>query len=137
MSMNEPLVEDNVVNQMVARSLLEMAGYCVVIADNGVKGVKAWKGGEFEAILMDCQMPEMDGYQATAEIRRCEARKVRVPIIALTASAMIGARENCLAAGMDDFLAKPIQAAELELVLEKWLGRRKAETAGLSTGLRN
>lgn len=131
------LVEDNAVNQIVAKSSLEMAGYVVVIADNGVKGVAAWKSGDFDAILMDCQMPEMDGYQATAEIRRCEAGKLRVPIIALTASAMVGARDKCLEAGMDDFLSKPIQAADLQRILEKWLGTRGAERAGLSTVLRN
>ena len=119
------LVEDNAVNQIVAQSLLGMAGYRVEIAANGLMGVAAWQRGSYDAILMDCQMPEMDGYEATAEIRKCEAGKSRVPIIALTASAMVGERERCLAAGMDDFLSKPIQAAELQRVLANWLGQAK------------
>lgn len=115
------VVEDNLVNQIVVRSLLETMGYQVSIASDGEEGVASWSSGAFDVILMDLHMPKMDGVQATIEIRKQEAVGKRIPIIALTASAMANEKERCIAAGMDDFLAKPIQGAELNRVLQHWL----------------
>ncbi|MCX6613564.1 MAG: response regulator, partial [Acidobacteria bacterium] len=115
------VVEDNMVNQLVVQSLLEMMGYHVALASDGVEGVAAWKNSHFDAILMDSHMPNMDGALATSEIRKQESSARRIPIIALTASAMESEKERCFAAGMDDFLSKPIQAEELNRVLSHWL----------------
>jgi PAS domain S-box-containing protein len=110
------LAEDNPVNQRLAVRILEKAGHSVVLADNGVQAVRAWQGGRFDLILMDMQMPEMDGFEAVAEIRRLEKLnpdRPATPIIALTAHAMKGDRERCLAAGMQEYVAKPIKAQTL------------------------
>ena len=112
------LAEDNVVNQRVARHLLEKEGHRVVLAVNGKEALAAWRRHPFDLILMDVQMPEMDGLEATAEIRRCETGSP-IAIVALTAHAMPGDRERCLAAGMDDYLAKPISKADLLKVLTR------------------
>ena len=115
------LVEDNLVNQEVACALLELTGVTVVAALDGESAVAAWAEGPFDLVLMDCQMPGMSGYEATAEIRRRET-DTRTPIVALTANALLGDRERCLAAGMDDYLAKPFGRQDLEGVLARWLG---------------
>ena len=108
------LVEDNVVNQMVAQSLLERRGFEVVVAGNGREGVEAFQRGAFDLVLMDIQMPEMDGFEALAAIRALEERTGRhTPVVALTAHAMKEDRDRCLAAGMDDYLSKPIEASRL------------------------
>jgi signal transduction histidine kinase/DNA-binding response OmpR family regulator len=117
------LAEDNLVNQKVASRMLEKRGHTVTIVSDGVAAVKAFKAHRFDIILMDVQMPEMDGLQATAQIRRMEQElglpeNPRIRIIALTAHAMASDRARCLAAGMDDFISKPIQAAELFKLLE-------------------
>ncbi len=117
------VVEDNKVNQLVAQSLLEMMGHHVTLACDGAEGVAAWKTGSFDAILMDSHMPNMDGAQATAEIRKMELPESRIPIIALTASVMGSEKERCFAAGMDDFLSKPIQVTDLNRVLNHWLSQ--------------
>jgi len=117
------VVEDNAVNQKVTTLMLARLGYSAEIAPNGKEALRAVSAGRYDAILMDCQMPEMDGYQATREIRRHHAA-AQVPIIAMTAGAMHGHREHCLAAGMDDYLAKPVQPAALADVLDRWLNRR-------------
>jgi two-component system sensor histidine kinase/response regulator len=117
------LVEDHRVNQRVLQLLLEQLGYEVVIASNGVEGVEWFKKKTFDAILMDCQMPELDGYGATSRIRKLEssAGKPRhLPIIAMTAHAMEGDRQRCLDAGMDDYLSKPVQVEALADVLSHW-----------------
>jgi two-component system, sensor histidine kinase and response regulator len=116
------VVEDNPVNQKVTTLMLARLGYSAEIAPNGREALRAISARRYDAVLMDCQMPEMDGYQATQEIRRCEAH-ARLPIIAMTAGAMHGHREHCLAAGMDDYLAKPFQPAALADVLDRWLKR--------------
>lgn len=112
------LVEDNPVNQKIARKLLERAGCEVTLAGNGLAALEALERGVFSAVFMDCQMPEMDGLTATEELRR---RGHRLPVIALTASAMAGEKEQCMAAGMDDYLSKPLDLTELNRVLERWV----------------
>lgn len=116
------IVEDNPVNQLVATGLLENLGCIVDVASDGVEGVERLTGEHgYAAVLMDCRMPRMDGYDATREIRRLEAGGPRVPIIAMTASALEGERERCLEVGMDDFLTKPVDAAALERVIREWV----------------
>jgi signal transduction histidine kinase/CheY-like chemotaxis protein len=119
------LVEDNEVNRIVACSLLEMCGHTVTVACDGVQGVEIWSQGEFDLILMDCQMPRMDGYQAARVIREREGGRRRIPILALTASAMANEREECRAAGMDDFLSKPIQPKELQRLVQRALAQNR------------
>ena len=115
------LVEDNEVNQMLAVELLEREGYRVDVAGNGHEALKALAGTEYALILMDCQMPGMDGFEATAAIRGSETGGRRIPIIAMTAGSMDGDRERCLAAGMDDYVSKPIEPENLFQVIRKSL----------------
>lgn len=116
------LVEDNPINQLVAQEMIECTGVTVDIAENGFKAVDAWKNNQYDLILMDCLMPEMDGYEATKKIRSLE-NKSRIPIIALTANAMESDRQACHAAGMDDFVSKPIQMDILHATLAQWLSK--------------
>jgi PAS domain S-box-containing protein len=115
------LAEDNAVNQKVACRTLEKLGYRVDVAPDGLAAVKAWETGRYDLILMDCQMPILDGYEATRQIRAAEADGKRIPIVALTAHAMKGADEECAAAGMDAYLTKPIDRVQLEATLDRWL----------------
>ena len=117
------LAEDNPVNQKVARMVLEKLGLDVTVVNNGREAVTAWKGGGFDLILMDCQMPELDGYEATREIRRLEQGRKPTPIVALTAHAMKGDDDKCRTAGMDDYLTKPLDRAKLIACLERRLGK--------------
>jgi two-component system, sensor histidine kinase and response regulator len=115
------LVEDNAVNRRVAEHQLRKLGCAVAIACNGVEGVAAALGDAFDLVLMDCQMPLLDGFDATRQIRQREAGGGRrLPIIALTANALAGDREACLAAGMDDYLSKPLEPAALAACLAHW-----------------
>ena len=117
------LVEDNPVNQMLALRMVEKLGLEVTVAANGHEALEAVGEETFAAILMDCQMPEMDGYEATAEIRRREdGNGAHTPIIAMTASTMAGDRERCLAAGMDDYLSKPLDTEAFNVTLSRWVG---------------
>jgi len=116
------LAEDNPVNQKVARGALEKMRCTVDIVNNGAEAVGAWSTGRYDLILMDCQMPVMDGYQATRTIRSREPADRRIPIIALTADAMSGAEKDCLAAGMDGYLTKPLDRRRLAESLERFLG---------------
>lgn len=122
------LAEDNPVNQKVACKMLENLGYRVDVAGNGQEAVAAHERAPYPLIFMDCQMPEVDGFEATALIRKMEGKSARTPIIAMTANAMQGDRERCLAAGMDDYVAKPIRPKELQAVLETWLGNLAIKT---------
>jgi two-component system, sensor histidine kinase and response regulator len=119
------LVEDNPVNKLVALKHLERLGHDVDVATNGRIAVDMAMEKTFDLILMDCQMPLMDGFEATRAIRANERPPHRVPVIALTANSMRGDRERCLESGMDDYLAKPLRAAELELMIRKWIGSRR------------
>ncbi len=114
------LAEDNPVNQRVAVHMLNKLGYSVDVVDNGALAVAAVAEGNYALVLMDCQMPEMDGFAATVAIRRAETTH-HLPIVAMTANAMQGDREQCLAAGMDDYVAKPIDVARLSVLLAEWL----------------
>ncbi len=126
------LAEDNPVNLKVALGALERLGYKADAVGNGSAAVKAWQSGRYALILMDCQMPVMDGYQATREIRSLE-RGVRTPIIALTADAMMGTEQHCRDAGMDAYLTKPLDRALLDEAMRRHLGAarvtREAQTA--------
>jgi PAS domain S-box-containing protein len=117
------LAEDNPVNQRVAKFLLEKLGYHVDIAASGVEVLEKMAGNPYDCILMDCQMPEMDGFAATAEIRRREAGSQHIPIVAMTAHAMQGDRQRCIEAGMDEYVSKPINIEGLQQALAR------AETA--------
>ena len=117
------IADDTVVNQRVAALLLMRTGVQTSVVDTGRKAVDSWAQNNHDLILMDCQMPGLDGYEATREIRSREKAGVRIPIIAMTAHAMLGDREKCLEAGMDDFIAKPIQADELRGKVEAWAAK--------------
>ena len=116
------LAEDDAVNAKLARRLLEKLGAEVTWVEDGRHAIEACRSGAFDLVLMDVQMPMLDGFQATAAIRELEARegRPRVPIIALTAHAMDGYREKCLTAGMDDYLTKPLKAADLAATVNRW-----------------
>ena len=118
------VVEDNEINQMVAVGTLTKLGYEVDLAANGREAVDAVSGHRYAAVLMDCQMPEMDGFEATRAIRRREVGDHHVPIIAMTASATDADRERCIAAGMDDYIAKPVRMERMEAALARWTAVR-------------
>src|SRR5579864_725489 len=124
------VAEDNPVNQRLATRLLEKRGHRVSVAGNGFEALAAWRKESFDLVFMDVQMPEMDGYEATAAIRKEEKNSGgHVQVIALTAHAMKGDRDKCLAAGMDGYLSKPIRPQELDEVLEKQVARLRTPRA--------
>jgi CheY-like chemotaxis protein len=114
------VAEDNVVNQKVAIRMLERLGLRADVAANGREAVSMFELLPYDLVFMDCQMPEMDGYEAAREIRRGEGPDRHVAVIAMTADAMAGCREQCLAAGMDDFIAKPVSMEALFEALQRW-----------------
>jgi two-component system, sensor histidine kinase and response regulator len=121
------LVEDNLINQQVAVGILQIQGYSVSVANNGKEALEAHAQGAFDLILMDCHMPEMDGFEATMEIRKREQPSGRrIPIVALTANAMAQDREECLAAGMNDHLSKPFSMQTLQDMLNRWMPQQEA-----------
>jgi len=115
------LVEDNQVNQRLAARMLKKRGHDADVAENGFEALKMLSLKTYDLILMDCQMPEMDGYEATARIRGMDGSRRHTPIIAMTANAMTGDREKTLAAGMDDYVTKPVKVEELSAALARWL----------------
>ena len=123
------LAEDNLVNQKVAVRLLEKMDYAVEVAPDGRAAIAAWRSGIFDLILMDCQMPDVDGLEATAAIRNEEGDSRRIPIVALTANAMKSDADLCRAAGMDGFISKPIDRAKLAACLVEFLGSPECEAA--------
>ncbi len=130
------LVEDNPTNQLVASKLLQRLGLTCDLAADGVEAVRRLRGHPYDLVLMDCQMPGVDGYEATAMIRRGEAGDFArgVSIVAMTANALVGDRERCLECGMDDYLAKPVRRPELEAKVARWLRRTHEEPVGSPTG---
>jgi CheY-like chemotaxis protein len=116
------IADDNSVNQTIARRLVEQLGYEATVVGTGVEAVQAAIGGDYELVLMDCQLPSMDGFAATAEIRRREDGR-HLPVIAMTANALAGDRDRWLAAGMDDYISKPVDADELAAILRRWTSR--------------
>ncbi|HLL40933.1 MAG TPA: response regulator, partial [Rubrobacteraceae bacterium] len=131
------VAEDNQVNQKVAVKILEKLGYRADVAANGLEAVEALSRIPYSAILMDVQMPEMDGYRATAEIRRRQKseKAPHTPIIAMTANAMRGDRERALEEGMDDYISKPVKPEVLGMVLERWISRDNEKKPGATPAL--
>ena len=117
------MAEDNLINQRVGKLILQRAGFLIDLAADGVETLEAHKKQPYDLILMDCQMPVMDGFEASREIRRLALPQPA--IVAVTANALVGERERCLNAGMDDYLSKPFQAEQLVAVVMKWINIRQ------------
>jgi CheY-like chemotaxis protein len=115
------IAEDNPINRMVLTNLVTRLGYTADVVTNGAEALERVERNGYDVILMDCQMPVMDGFQATAAIRVLPPERSQIPIIAVTANAFRGAREKCLASGMDDYLTKPVDKQKLDAMLSKWL----------------
>ena len=115
------LAEDNKANQVISKAMIEAVGATVKIAENGLEVLALLSEERFDLVLMDCQMPDMDGFEATTEIRKLNDRTLaEVPIVALTADAQGETREACLATGMDDFLTKPFTMDQIKELIAKW-----------------
>jgi CheY-like chemotaxis protein len=123
------VVEDNRLNQLVALGQLQRLGHESVVAASGVEAVAAVEGGGFDIVLMDIQMPDMDGYEATRRIRQLPGPASRVPVVAVTAHALPGEREKCLAAGMNDYLPKPVSLDQIGAVVRLWASKDSVRTA--------
>jgi CheY-like chemotaxis protein len=116
------MAEDNAINQRVGKLILQRAGFTIDLVADGHEAVQAHRSHPYDVILMDCQMPVMDGFEACRHIR--ELGPPQPAIIAVTANALVGERDRCLAAGMDDYLSKPFQAEQLVGIVKKWLEKR-------------
>jgi CheY-like chemotaxis protein len=131
------LAEDNIVNQKVAMHLLSKLGHQVKLVENGLQAVMAMEQGEYDVILMDVQMPQMSGFEATSNIRILEKKLGKhTPIIAMTAHALHGDREKCIDAGMDDYISKPIHLKQLQLTLDKHIISISATPSSFSPGVK-
>ena len=118
------MAEDNPINQRVGKLILQRAGYVIDLVGDGNEALEAHRANPYDLILMDCQMPTMDGFEASRQIRSLKGQPQPV-IIAVTANALVGERERCLSAGMDDYLSKPFQAEQLVAVVKKWSAERR------------
>ncbi len=118
------MAEDNAINQRVGKLILERAGFTIDVVQDGCEAVEAHRANGYDLILMDCQMPTMDGFEACRQIRMLGDKQP--VIIAVTANALLGERERCLGAGMDDYLSKPFQAEQLIGVVQKWVGAKRS-----------
>jgi|SRR5579875_1358971 len=116
------MAEDNAINQRVGKLILQRAGYDIDLVSDGNEALEAHRAHPYDVILMDCQMPTMDGFEASRQIR--SLGKPQPVIIAVTANALVGEREKCIKAGMDDYLSKPFQAEQLVAVVKKWIDER-------------
>ncbi len=116
------MAEDNPINQRVGKLILQRAGFNIDLVGDGNEALEAHRTNPYDLILMDCQMPTMDGFEASRQIRLLEQRQPA--IVAVTANALVGERERCLNAGMDDYLSKPFQAEQLVAVVKKWIATR-------------
>jgi CheY-like chemotaxis protein len=121
------MAEDNTINQRVGKLILQRAGFHIDLVGDGSEALEAHRAAPYDLILMDCQMPRMDGFEATRRIRSVSSHQP--VIIAVTANALVGERERCLDAGMDDYLSKPFQADQLIAIVQKWAGAAKLRNA--------
>ena len=118
------VAEDNPVNQIIAVKMLKKLGHYADVVANGFEAIDALRNAPYDLVLMDCQMPECDGYEATRLIRSApEFENKQLTILAMTANAMAGDAEKCLAVGMNDYISKPVSAEKLEAIINKWLSR--------------
>ena len=117
------MAEDNIINQKVGKLILQRAGFNIDLVGDGSEALEAHRANPYDLILMDCQMPTMDGFEACRQIRQLAL--AQPVIIAVTANALVGERERCLNAGMDDYLSKPFQAEQLVAVVRKWIAVRR------------
>jgi two-component system, sensor histidine kinase and response regulator len=124
------MAEDNAINQRVGKLILQRAGFMIDLAADGNEAVEAHRSNPYDVILMDCQMPVMDGFEACRHIR--ELGEPQPAIIAVTANALVGERDKCLNAGMDDYLSKPFQAEQLVGIVKKWIDKKLLAAVGES-----
>jgi CheY-like chemotaxis protein len=126
------MAEDNGINQRVGKLILQRAGFTIDLVADGNEALEAHRSNPYDVILMDCQMPVMDGFEACRHIR--ELGEPQPAIIAVTANALVGERDRCLGAGMDDYLSKPFQAEQLVGIVKKWVDNKLASYAGSAPG---